>query len=237
MLAWIGQWLHEVVAVVLLAIIVELVLPNKKMLRYTRLVIGLILLLTLLNPVLKIFDKEMLVKLETSYASWEADLKAKPLQMEPLAEIQQKGNELALKRDQQSSQLVEHTLEDAMWKEVERQTNVSIERLDVELQWQKNVTGEEFPYIEQVIVTIQEPTLSDEALQMDEEVVDVMISIVDIQDIKIGTEADAASNAEKINDDEVYQQLFTTDAQLIASIISSGWNVAAGQIIVQARNM
>lgn len=236
MLAWLGQWLHEVVAVILLAIIVELVLPNKKMLRYTRLVIGLILLLTLLNPILKIFDKEILSNLETSYISWEAQLKSQPLDTQPLEEIQRRGSELATKRDQQSTELVEHTLEDAMKKEVEHQANISVEKLDVDLNWQTSAGGQPTPSIKQVTVTIKDAATSDEHLHSNEEAVEVIIAIEEIKEIRVDNETVLAPITENISTEEAYQQLFNIDANRIISILSNGWNVAANQIIVQARN-
>jgi len=238
-LAWLGQWLHEVVAIILLAIIVELILPNKTMLRYTRLVVGLILLLTLLNPVLKIFDKDILSNLETSYSSWEAQLKAQPLASQSLEEIQRKGSELANKRDQQSTQLVQRTLEASMKKEVERQANVQVEQLNVEMNWQTGINGEAMPYIDQIVVVIKEESsavASEPPESKQEEVVEVTIAIDEIRDVYIDQTEEFTPVVEEEQKKEAYSQIFTSDANHVVSILSRGWNVEANQIIVQARN-
>lgn len=49
-------WVSNIVLFVLLAIIIDLLMPNSSLQRYTKMVIGLLLIVIILNPVLKIFN-------------------------------------------------------------------------------------------------------------------------------------------------------------------------------------
>ncbi len=50
-MTWLGDWLRELILVVLLAAFVEMLLPSKSMERYARLVLSLLVLLTMLSPI------------------------------------------------------------------------------------------------------------------------------------------------------------------------------------------
>ncbi|HET7657290.1 MAG TPA: stage III sporulation protein AF [Bacillales bacterium] len=53
---YITSWIKEIILLIMLAVVLELLLPNSSMQRYVRMVIGLLLLLALLKPVLSVFD-------------------------------------------------------------------------------------------------------------------------------------------------------------------------------------
>lgn len=61
-MAWLADWLKQVILIILLAAFVDLLLPSQAMQRYVRTVISLFLLLTLLTPVFELFQR-----------SWDAD--------------------------------------------------------------------------------------------------------------------------------------------------------------------
>lgn len=54
---WLGDWLKQVILIILLAAFVDLLLPNQAMQRYVKTVVSLFLLLTLLTPVFSFFQK------------------------------------------------------------------------------------------------------------------------------------------------------------------------------------
>lgn len=49
-MGWLSNWLQELIMIVLLATFVEMLLPNRSMERYVKLVLSLLILLTLLSP-------------------------------------------------------------------------------------------------------------------------------------------------------------------------------------------
>ena len=63
MVAWLSDWLRDIIAVILLAGLVELLLPSKAMQRYARLVVGLFILLTILSPILSLIQGDISSKL------------------------------------------------------------------------------------------------------------------------------------------------------------------------------
>lgn len=54
----IGAWITNIILVILFAFILELLLPNSKIERYVKLVVGLMLLVVMLQPLLSIFQLE-----------------------------------------------------------------------------------------------------------------------------------------------------------------------------------
>lgn len=53
---YITSWIREIILLILMAVLLELLLPNSTLQRYVRMVVGLLLLLALLKPVLSVFD-------------------------------------------------------------------------------------------------------------------------------------------------------------------------------------
>jgi stage III sporulation protein AF len=53
---YITAWITEIILLILLAVVLELLLPNSNLRQYVRMVVGLLLLLALLNPVLSLFN-------------------------------------------------------------------------------------------------------------------------------------------------------------------------------------
>ncbi|PQP87808.1 stage III sporulation protein AF, partial [Paenibacillus sp. AR247] len=63
---WLGNWLKEVIMVVLLATFVDMLLPSRSMERYVKLVLSLLVLVTLLNPLIRIVTDDPLDKLSAA---------------------------------------------------------------------------------------------------------------------------------------------------------------------------
>jgi len=54
---WLSGWLKQLILLILLASFIDLLLPSQAMQRYVKTVIGLFLLLILMNPLLKLFER------------------------------------------------------------------------------------------------------------------------------------------------------------------------------------
>lgn len=54
---WLGGWLKNIIIVVMFAAFVDLILPGKKMQRYARLVLSMLILLALLRPVVSLLTE------------------------------------------------------------------------------------------------------------------------------------------------------------------------------------
>lgn len=58
-MSWLSQWLKEIIMVILLATFIDLLLPNRSMQRYVKLMLSLIILLIILSPIMKLFHANL----------------------------------------------------------------------------------------------------------------------------------------------------------------------------------
>lgn len=75
---YITSWIGEIIILILMAVVLELLLPNSAMQRYVRMVVGLLLLLALLKPVLSVFEVDpdkMIQQLNASADIGDDDMK------------------------------------------------------------------------------------------------------------------------------------------------------------------
>jgi stage III sporulation protein AF len=56
MIAYLSEWLKKLILLVLIASFVDLILPNSAIQRYARMTIGLLIILTMLSPLLALFN-------------------------------------------------------------------------------------------------------------------------------------------------------------------------------------
>lgn len=69
---WLAEWLREIIFIVLIAVFIDLLLPNRAMERYVKFVVSLLILLTLLSPVMRFFSADAKDQLEAAFAtSWD----------------------------------------------------------------------------------------------------------------------------------------------------------------------
>jgi stage III sporulation protein AF len=94
-----SQWLKEIIFIILFAVFIELLLPNRSMERYVKFVISLLILLTLLSPIMKLFtdqtEKKIEVALTGGFDEEDGNVQAETKKI--LAE----GNQLQKKREQE----------------------------------------------------------------------------------------------------------------------------------------
>ncbi len=56
MIAWLSNWLKNIIIIVLIASFVDVLLPNSNIQKYARMVLGLLIILTIITPILSIFS-------------------------------------------------------------------------------------------------------------------------------------------------------------------------------------
>lgn|GEM_PF-909281 len=248
MLAWLGEWLQSIVVIVLLAIVVELVLPSSKMLRYSRLVVGLILLLTILNPVLQIFQVNFQEKLDASFSSWEKEMKSGGERMTSLQQITQDAEKLKQQREGTALDVTRHSLEQAMLAELKRSSSAIVTNVSVELGWSEGNNKQSLPFIDHVTVTVAEQHDSTDSETI-EAIAPIEIAEVSIPPINSNEgksppssedQQESSSNLHGQQDNSNSNRSWQWSEQLskqvreIVSIIASGWNVQHDHIFVQA---
>ncbi|WP_342561983.1 stage III sporulation protein AF [Paenibacillus sp. FSL R7-0345] len=70
-MSWLGDWLRELILVVLMAAFVEMLLPGKSMERYARLVLSLLVLLTMLSPIVSLLKGDAAKELSVALGQQE----------------------------------------------------------------------------------------------------------------------------------------------------------------------
>ncbi|MCY6959962.1 stage III sporulation protein AF [Clostridium brassicae] len=73
MLQYIKIWIINICTAVFFITAVEMILPNNKMKKYAKFVLGLILITVIMNPIIKIFDKDFNINsyVDTAYEYFE----------------------------------------------------------------------------------------------------------------------------------------------------------------------
>ncbi|MFC4808384.1 stage III sporulation protein AF [Paenibacillus sp. GCM10023250] len=131
MLTWLAVWLQQIIAVVLLAGFIDLLLPNKAMQRYVRLVAGLIVLLTILTPIIRVLQGDFSAKLDAQVREWAQAGSAKELRMPTLQDIQEEAEKLKRNDAASAAALAERQLADAMKAGIEQATGLAVTAVDV----------------------------------------------------------------------------------------------------------
>ncbi|THF75909.1 stage III sporulation protein AF [Cohnella fermenti] len=128
MMAALAEWLKQVIVVVLLASIVDLLLPNQTMQRYVRLVAGLFILLALIGPLLSWIKADFGTKLAAGIESVRLtpeDAKGQ------LAQIEEDAARLRMSRDEQVASLAAAQLAAEIKVTVEQEGGASVRNVQV----------------------------------------------------------------------------------------------------------
>ncbi|UVI32287.1 stage III sporulation protein AF [Paenibacillus spongiae] len=133
MLAWLAAWLKQIIAVVLLAGLIDLLLPNQTMQRYVRLIAGLIILLTLLSPIIRLLQGDYDTQLNASFDNWLKASPPKEYRMPTLEDIQRDAEALKRKQELAAAALTEKQLASAMKEALERGTGLKVSSVSVRL--------------------------------------------------------------------------------------------------------
>lgn len=144
MIAWIREWLTQVILIILLASFSELLLPSQAMQRYVRVVVSLFLLLTLLTPVFELFTRQwdaeqVLAEAQTAGLkngrSGVSD-KAQPV-LAPLSAVLEDAEKLKSEQAKEAKRLAEEKLGQEMKEGLARSTGLQARELAVTLELDK----------------------------------------------------------------------------------------------------
>ncbi|MCI3920179.1 stage III sporulation protein AF [Paenibacillus sp. TRM 82003] len=131
-----GDWLRQIILVVLLATFVDLLLPNRTMQRYVRLVVSLFILMTILSPVLQLFGSNASLRMlaatvdgwtlaGTQPAEPSGTAAANGHSIPALGEVLSEGEAMKRSREEQSLRLLESKLESMVVDHVRTQHDIA----------------------------------------------------------------------------------------------------------------
>jgi stage III sporulation protein AF len=123
-----SNWLRQIIAVVLLASLIDLLLPNRTMQRYVRLVAGLFILMTVATPIMHWMKGDFGTKLAEGLNSVERSPSSAGDQ---LALIEEQGAKLRDKQLNQAAELVAARLGSAIRGEIEQTQKRGVSKVDV----------------------------------------------------------------------------------------------------------
>ncbi|WP_409346440.1 stage III sporulation protein AF [Paenibacillus sp. MBLB4367] len=132
---WLGGWLKELILIIMLAAFAELLLPNNNMQRYARTVIGLFLLLTILSPILELFQRGLDAgKLLSAADAWQLESAAVSGStgagangMKPVDTVKKDGAKLQNANIEQARRLVEAQLAEGIKEGIEGSQGTSVD--------------------------------------------------------------------------------------------------------------
>jgi len=238
-MAWLSDWLRDIIAVILLAVFVELLLPNKAMQRYARLVVGLFILLTILSPILKLIQSDFGAKLDEGMENWSKSAMTREEQIAGLNQITSDAEAMSEKRNLEAAKLTERTLEESIRNELIEKEAAPVAEVDAMLKWVA-ISGTQTPYISQVTVTLNANDNTKGISKDDSAVEAVQPVIIDVeiepQDDTLPLPGSKDSTSEIEGSDEPEGKWSRADpaaAAAISSLITKGWDVEADRIIVR----
>lgn len=131
-MTFIGEWLKEIILVVLIAVFIELLLPNRAMERYVRFVVSLLILLTLLSPLMRLFSTDASEKIESAFMDNWGGLEERGAQTATDSILAQ-GELLRKRREAEALQWAGEEAARQMKRQIEQETGTSVERVVVNI--------------------------------------------------------------------------------------------------------
>ncbi len=162
-------WITNIIVLILLATVLELLLPNSSMQRYVKMVIGLMLMAVILSPVLSIFTKDF----DSMLRSATLDSSTENKKMENA--IESKKSEIQASNAAYIEEQMAVQMKSQVEKELREQFNLEISSVALDL---TEVDGEK--NIDHIIVTVNEA--GSEKSVSDIEAVTVSLAVEDGMD-------------------------------------------------------
>ncbi|WP_336780690.1 stage III sporulation protein AF [Paenibacillus illinoisensis] len=158
-MGWLSTWLRELIMIVLLATFVDMLLPNRSMERYVKLVLSLLILLTLLSPITKLLRSDPVGELKRAMTAMESPSDGNVT----LEQILAQGRQLQSNEQEQSLQWTARELASVMKGQIEETTGERVQSVEVQLVMSKRQADTEassegdLPVIKSVIVQMSPP--------------------------------------------------------------------------------
>ncbi|QHA92517.1 stage III sporulation protein AF [Bacillus sp. N1-1] len=177
-MAVITGWITNIIVLILLATVLELLLPNSNMQRYVKMVIGLMLMAVILSPILTIFTKDF----DSMLRSAALTDSTPDVRMEN--QIESKKSEIQASNAAYIEEQMAVQMKSQVEKELRDQFNLEITHVGLEL---KGAEGEK--NIEQIAVTVSKAVETDvqevEAVSVSFDILEEEVHSTDAQSKKV----------------------------------------------------
>ncbi|WP_309118763.1 stage III sporulation protein AF [Paenibacillus sp.] len=245
-------WLKQIVLVVLLATFIDLLLPNRTMQRYVKLVVSLFILMTILSPVLQLIGSNANVRmLAASVGGWSVAGTAAPApsgasgpsggsSMPALGELLSEGEAIARAQSERSIDMLENRIE-AMVEEHVRSKHEAEASVEAEV----DIDGDGLPTVKSIRIRVGASLAAAEAASAEVEGGDgaesapapsdgvniepVIVEPVVVEPVRIGeTRAEEAAA-----DDSAPAPVSAAERKAIAKSVAEAWAVPVSKIKVE----
>lgn len=222
MIAWLSDWLSQIILVILLATFVELILPSSMMQKYVRVVLSLLILMTLLHPVIS------LIQVEPDLKQWNMSLEQTKYipNSQSLAAIMKEGERLRLKNEYNTQQIVEERIQSMMKQSIEQTWPNGVSRINVQI----STDDEGESLIKQVNVVLR-AIKEQQAFSPSASTVKPMEPVLPVS-IHIGLNKQGTAEKEAITDKKTQADGLDERRKSVYALITQEWQLSAGQLQV-----
>lgn len=165
MVSWVSDWLKQIVLLVLIATFIDLLLPNDRLERYVKLVMGLLIIMAMLSPVFQLLSGDLDLR---SFAFLTSDpVMSKEASIE---EIQKQGETLKQQQQEWIRQEAEQKTGESLKNELTGRFQAEVEKAEVKLK----MSGDE-QEIESVMVVLRLGSSTEPGMSRHIEPVDIKV--------------------------------------------------------------
>jgi stage III sporulation protein AF len=226
-MAWLNEWVKELILIILVAAFTDLLLPSHALQRYVRTVIGLFLLLVLLSPLYQLFQHRW------NPSQWMqaalSDPTAEQVAIQPLSAIIQQSTVLKAANQKQAKQILERQLEASMKEGIENGNKATVQKLQVITK----VDGSGKPTIDQVNIIVAQDTEKAKPTVALKEKSELFIEA--IKPIEPVVFDDIEAKNKTLSEDDLHTTAEPEDArqELLKQFIASEWQINTDRIHIQ----
>lgn len=228
-MSWLGDWLREIILVVLLASFVELLLPSKSMERYARLVLSLLILLTMLSPIVSLLKGDAVSELSIAMGRQEKEgglFTGGGDGGTSLEQILADGQKLAQGRQEQSLKLAAEEVASQMKEKIIQETGKRGVNVTVTLGMGKSSStgNEDMPVISSVRVSMPSTSASPSGTSGNlSTATSAPIVITPVTPVEVNIGADEESRAASGNVPE--HNTTSREAEAIVKLLVQQWDL------------
>lgn len=229
---WLGGWLKAIIMVIMLATFVDLLLPSSKMQRYVKTVVSLFVLLTLLSPVMQLFQTNWNVDKLISAAEQKQQIAESGTGTSPvktLEEITQEAHRLQADNDKQAKYMIQTQLAEVMKEDLQKQTDLKVDDVQVVV----NMDNNGKPVLTDVRVTLHdiEAGRTQTSGSTNTKSIAVMEPVKPIDPIRIGTQSeDSAANGQPESEGSGLPPRLEKERDRLVQGIARDWQVEPSHI-------
>lgn len=233
---WLAGWLKTVIMVIMLATFVDLLLPSNTMQRYVKTVLSLFILLTLLTPVLQLFQKDWNLDQLLSQAEKEqseqtmfAGGSGNQSQMKSLDAIKMEANKIQDADQKKMQQLVQTQLAGLMKEDLQKQSEWPIKAVQVDVQLDNN--GK--PSVSSVRVTLDDIEAKQPSPETSKSIA-VMAPVKPVDPIKIGDASTSQDRMASAQSETKSPKAKPTEQEVdrLKTVLARNWLVEPAKIVI-----